>query len=231
VDNCVQWLIKPLIGTNQEVVEYKDPLIGVPLDLSKYPDLRAKTRDELFSEFNQAVAIEKTGKKYYFKDYLGQTKAKTILSKYISKFKGKALPHIIIHGNAGCGKTTLARTIATEHNVPFVEVISKSISSAQHLVKIIESANGGIVFIDELHGLKRERVEIIYSMMEDFKYNGKDITPFTLIGATTEYGELLRSRRPFVDRFKVNIELEPYTSDIIEELTKNYAKKNHPKKR
>ena len=101
----------------------------------------------------------------FFKDYIDQVKAKSILKTYIEKFKGRALPHILIHGNAGCGKTTLARTIAGEHNVPFVEIISKSIVDAQQLVTMIKNANGGIVFIDEVHGLKRDKAEVIYSMM------------------------------------------------------------------
>ena len=166
----------------------------------------------------------------HFKDYIDQTKAKNILQTYIKKFKGRALPHILIHGNAGCGKTTLARTIAGEHNVPFLEVISKSIMDAQQLVTMIKQAKGGIVFIDEIHGLKRDKAEVIYSMMEDFKYNGEPIEPFTLIGATTEYGELLRSRRPFVDRFKLNIELEPYNNASLERLIRLYRKSHYVRK-
>jgi len=163
-----------------------------------------------------------------FNSYVGQFKAKNILSTYIKKYQGKALPHIIIHGSAGCGKTTLARIIACEHKVPFVEVISKTITKVDELVKLIKSANGGIVFIDELHGLHRNKAEILYSIMEDFKYNGAPIKPFTLIGATTEYGELLKSRRPFVDRFKINLELEPYTIATLEFLLREYASKKYP---
>ena len=178
-------------------------------------------------DYEQTVdSVKATIPNMFFKDYIDQVKTKSILQVYINKFKGRALPHVLIHGNAGCGKTTLARTIAGEHHVPFVEIISKSILEASQLVDLIKQAKGGIVFIDEIHGLKRDKAEVIYSMMEDFKYNGKDIEPFTLIGATTEYGELLRSRRPFVDRFKLNLELEPYNNKSLELLIRQYAKKH-----
>jgi Holliday junction DNA helicase RuvB len=164
---------------------------------------------------------KKPSSKLSLKDYVGQQKAKAIIEAYVSN--KNILPHIIIHGNAGCGKTTLARIIAKEKGCKFVEIMSKSIENGTDLCNIITASPNAIVFIDELHGLKRDWVELIYMMMEDFTFNGNPIKPFTLIGATTEYGELLKSRRPFIDRFKINIELETYTSDEIELIIKNHA--------
>lgn len=163
-----------------------------------------------------------------FDDYIGQSKAKDILKAYLDSGV-KVLPHILISGNAGHGKTTLSRIIASTKGVKFIEIMAQSITSKEHLVQLVKASAGGILFIDEIHGLSRDTVEVIYSMMEDFKCDGERISHFTLIGATTEYGELLKDRRPFVDRFKINLELAPYSINEIARLTENRALKGHLK--
>jgi Holliday junction DNA helicase RuvB len=83
-----------------------------------------------------------------------------------------------------------------------------------------------VLFIDEIHRLNRSVEEILYPAMEDYKLDiiiGKgpsaksiriDISPFTIIGATTRTG-LLAS--PLRDRFGVNLRLDYYT---VEDLIK-----------
>jgi len=73
-----------------------------------------------------------------------------------------------------------------------------------------------VLFIDEIHRLKRQLEEVLYSAMEDFKVDiilGEgtgaktlriSLPPFTLIGATTRMGDLtgpLRSRFGIIERF------------------------------
>ena len=159
-----------------------------------------------------------------FKDYIGQNKAKNILQSYIkaTKERNTNIPHILIHGKAGCGKTTLAKIVANESQNKFIERITSTITTANDLISLINEADGGIIFLDELHGLERGIAESLYSIMEDFKYNGLPIKPFTFIGATTELGELLKNRKPFVDRFKIIIELEDYNTKDLMVMAKQY---------
>lgn len=163
-------------------------------------------------------------------DFVGQHRAKRIFTRYIevTKENGTILPHTLIHGNAGCGKTTLARILAKEIGVNFREITASTCKDITEITTLIDEVNGGILFIDEIHGLNRSKVEVLYSIMEDFKFNGKAIRPFTLIVATTEYGELLRNRKPFCDRFKIIVELDAYTPQDIEQLLRNYAKRKYP---
>lgn len=162
-----------------------------------------------------------------FDEYIGQEKAKNILKSYIKAVKERKiiLPHVLIHGQAGCGKTSLAKIIANELKVNFIETITSTLQDHENLYYKIEETKNGILFLDELHSIERNIAESIYSAMEDFKLEGVPISSFTLIGATTEYGELLKTRKPFVDRFKINIELEDYTNEEIKLLIKQYKEK------
>jgi holliday junction DNA helicase RuvB len=167
-----------------------------------------------------------------FNQYIGQLKAKEIFQKYIevSNKNKNPLPHTLIHGSAGCGKTTLARLISMAKHCNFIEVIASSVKKPNDLITVINKVNGGVLFIDEIHGLPRNTAEWLYTVMEDFIFNGKKIKPFTLIGATTEYGEILKNRKPFCDRFKIIIELENYNIEDMEKLIKQYREHVFPKK-
>ena len=58
-----------------------------------------------------------------FKEYIGQEKAKGLLSRYIkaSKERDFVFPHLLISGKAGMGKTTLVQIIASELGVKVVD--------------------------------------------------------------------------------------------------------------
>ena len=84
---------------------------------------------------------------------------------------------------------------------------------------------GDVLFIDEIHRLPRFVEEVLYSAMEDYVLDimvGKDsqarsirvdLPPFTLIGATTRFGDL---SAPLRDRFGVVLRLEYYTNKELE---------------
>lgn len=163
-----------------------------------------------------------------FKDYIGQEKAKNMLKAFIVgsyKFK-KVYPHTIIHGSSGCGKTTLARIIAQELGVSFKELLAQD-TEVETFLEAINEVNGGMIFLDEIHRMKRDTVEQLYSIMEDFTWNGKAVPEFTLIGATTEIGEILKTRKPFYERFKIIIELEDYSNDNMYSIIKKYVAKTY----
>ncbi|MFW6285344.1 MAG: Holliday junction branch migration DNA helicase RuvB, partial [Bacillota bacterium] len=90
-----------------------------------------------------------------------------------------------------------------------------------------------ILFIDEIHRLPRIVEEVLYPAMEDFAIDlivGKDETsksirvdlpPFTLIGATTRFGDLTA---PLRDRFGVVHKLEYYDQEALEKICKRTAR-------
>lgn len=159
--------------------------------------------------------------------YIGQPNAKTLLEVYIknSKSHNSIFPHTIITGKAGLGKTTLAEIIGNELGGKFFQFIASSIDKIEDIITLIEMNPNCVIFIDEIHGMDRKVVEKIYRVMEDFQFNGNPINRFTLLCATTELGELLKDRRPFYDRFKLSIQLEPYRLADIEQILIQYGYK------
>ena len=85
-------------------------------------------------------------------------------------------------------------------------------------------AAGAVLFIDEIHALKRVVEEYLYTAMEDFRISvplGEgpqsnvltlNLQPFTMIGATTREGHL---SAPFRSRFGIRERLELYREDEL----------------
>lgn len=171
-----------------------------------------------------------------FDEYIGQERLKTNLRLAIkaAKKRSEVLDHILLHGPPGLGKTTMAGVIAREMNANLRATSAPSIEKAGDLASILTSlSDGDILFIDEIHRLRRAVEEILYSAMEDFKLDiviGKgatahsvklDLPRFTLIGATTQAGSLAG---PLRDRFGHSFHLEYYDENDIQKIIERSAK-------
>ena len=174
------------------------------------------------------IKIENHLRPQSLKDYIGQEKAKQTLGIYISaaKERGDALDHVLFYGPPGLGKTTLAGIIANEMGVNIKITSGPAIEKPGEMAAILNNLQeNDILFVDEIHRLKRQVEEVLYPAMEDYAIDiliGKgatarsirlDLPKFTLVGATTRAGMLTA---PLRDRFGVIHHLEFYTE---EELT------------
>jgi holliday junction DNA helicase RuvB len=182
--------------------------------------------EEAQEEVTEVVATVKDKKLYRpstFQEYIGQKKAKEILTNYISgcRNRGVVFPHTLIQGIPGAGKTTLANILIHYLGGPYISCIGSEIPKSYNFINDINRLNGGQYYIDEIHAVERNIVEKLYPIMEDFK----DVSPFTLIGSTTELGEMIKDREPFVDRFKILIELEKYTIEELVFMATQYKQK------
>ena len=160
-------------------------------------------------------------------EYIGQDKAKANLAVFVKAAvtRREALDHVLLYGPPGLGKTTLAAIISNELGVNFRQTSGPAIERPGDLAAILTNLQErDVLFIDEIHRLSRQVEEILYSAMEDFALDiiiGKgprarsirvDISPFTLIGATTKAGSL---SPPLRDRFGVISRLDYYSVDAL----------------
>ena len=165
-------------------------------------------------------------------DYMGQPKAVAALSDPIKKslLTDKPLPHVLLCGSYGQGKTTLAKIIANEMGANFIE-LTASVKYRDMLRTLRQLKPGDIIFVDEVHKLSSDVIEtLLYPAMEDFEVhftegNGmrtknvsEKISPFTFVGATTESGKLLK---PFYSKFPIKVTLTEYAPEIITGIVKN----------
>ena len=151
-----------------------------------------------------------------------------------AKIRGEALDHILFHGPPGLGKTTLSRIVANELNVNIRETSGPVIEKPGDLAGLLTNLEpNDVLFIDEIHRLSNVVEEYLYAAMEDFKIdimidsgpNARsvqiNVSPFTLIGATTRSGLLTA---PLLSRFGIKSRLEYYTSEVLQKIILRSAK-------
>lgn len=169
------------------------------------------------------------------KEYIGQAAAKEMLEVYIQAAlkRNESLDHVLLYGPPGLGKTTLAQIIANELGTSLKVISGPSIERSGDLAAVLSTLNeGDVLFIDEIHRLPRYVEEVLYSAMEDYVLDimvGKDsntksirvdLPPFTLVGATTRFGDL---SAPLRDRFGVVLRLEYYTLEELKQIVSRTA--------
>jgi Holliday junction DNA helicase RuvB len=163
---------------------------------------------------------------------VGQAKIKECLSILLnaSAKSGETVPHICFGGNAGGGKTTLACAVAHALGTNLIIANGGNLRTIKSILPYIARIKrDSVFFIDEIHRISPIVAEFLYPIMEDFRADigGKegvsfDIPRFTMLGATTEEGMLLK---PLRDRFIQKFTLEPYSEADLEQLCEQTSQK------
>ena len=143
------------------------------------------------------------------------------------KKSNSVLPHVLIDGPPGLGKTTMAGAIATEMEVNLYTTNAVNLRSVKSVLPyLLRMTKRSILFIDEIHRLPKLVEEFLYPVMEDFKINiilekepeEIEVPAFTLIGATTSGGSL---SQPFYDRFQIKEHLSFYSDFELAKLARS----------
>ena len=149
--------------------------------------------------------------------------------------------HMIFTGNPGTGKTTIARLVARYLKAigalkggQLVEVTRADLvgrytgHTAPLTNSVIESALGGVLFIDEAYSLYRgeqdsfglEAIDTLVKGMEDHR----DELVVILAGYTKEMETFLTANSGLASRFPNKIEFPDYTAEELLQITQVLAK-------
>lgn len=168
-------------------------------------------------------------------EFIGQPRVKDQLGLVLTaaRKRGTAADHVLLSGPPGLGKTTLAGIIARELQAPLRITSGPTIQHAGDLAAILTSLQPGeVLFIDELHRTTRAAEEMLYLAMEDFRVDvmvGKgpgatsiplELSPFTMVGATTRAGLL---PGPLRDRFGFTAHLDFYEMPQLAQIVRRSA--------
>ena len=143
--------------------------------------------NNLFTELenqNKQIPLAEILRPKTIEEFLGQSNVISEKSPILNLLKTNRLFSMIFWGTPGCGKTTLARLIATKTNANFIEISAvtsgvKDIKEAVEKAKeCLRSGQKTILFIDEIHRYSKTQQDALLPHLE----NG---TLF-LIGSTTE---------------------------------------------
>src|SRR3954470_16037452 len=160
-------------------------------------------------------------------EFIGQQalKAQLEISTRAAPEREEALDHVLLAGPPGLGKTSLARIVAEELQVPFVQTAGPALERKAEIAAFLTDLEPrSVFFVDEIHRLPRAVEETFYPAMEDGQLPitlgvgagadvvTLDIPAFTLIGATTRAGLLTT---PLRDRFGIQHRLDPYVPDQL----------------
>jgi Holliday junction DNA helicase RuvB len=155
-------------------------------------------------------------------EFIGQEGLKEQLGVSVAAAaaRGEALDHVLLAGPPGLGKTSLARIVAEELDVPFVQTAGPALERKGDIAAFLTDLEPrAVFFVDEIHRLPRAVEETFYPAMEDRRLPVTlgvgpgarvvtlDLPPFTLIGATTRAGLLTT---PLRDRFGIQHRLDHY---------------------
>jgi len=211
-----------VLGVAYALTKIKDSIVD------EEPVATAETVEEDFSE-RSAIMVNSPAT---FDDFIGQEKAVELLSMHVraAQIRSRTVPHIILEGPGGSGKTTMAMCVAHEINKKFYVTTPSTFKDRKAVMAFFFDKEGNckihegdVIFIDEIHRLREAAAIYIYSAMQDFYIDVggeiEQLPEFTVVGATTDLGML---PSPFRDRFKIRLVLDKYAVPDIAKIVTEF---------
>lgn len=207
--------------------------------VSHKTDTECKNIDQLIAQLDGMIGLA-TVKQVVHEQIDSIQVKKLSLAKGISAKEDVKSLHMIFKGNAGTGKTTIARMIGKIYQ--YLEVLPKNTfietdrsglvgryqgETAKNVKRIIDEADGGILFIDEAYALLsgendeygKEALSTLIAQME----NKRERLMVILAGYGPEMDRFISSNQGLASRFSTEIIFEDYSDDELVEIFKKMA--------
>ena len=213
-------------------IEFNNKSMELKLDDSEIQ------RKEIEEELNDIVGLDEV------KTYLNSLEQHLKISKLRAK-KGlktaEVSKHMIFTGNPGTGKTTIARIVSKMMKVAGVlengqlvevsrsDLVGKYVGHTAPLtMSVVNSALGGVLFIDEAYSLYRgkddsfglEAIDTLVKAMEDHR----DDLIVILAGYKKEMESFLDANSGLKSRFANIINFPDYTGEQMLQIAQNIAR-------
>ncbi len=216
-------------GSSSDSFEEPSSVRGRAMDVAPGGAMKnEKSLEELQEELNALVGLDKV--KTSLASLVNLIKVKTMRDKLGLKTPDISL-HLVFSGNPGTGKTTVARLLARIYHQlgvvstgQFIEVDRAGLvegyvgQTAIKTSEVIDSAMGGVLFIDEAYTLAggkegedfgQEAIDTLLKRMED---NREDLVVI-VAGYTKEMEKFINSNPGLKSRFNKFIEFPDYSGE------------------
>ncbi|MCS6832275.1 MAG: AAA family ATPase [Flammeovirgaceae bacterium] len=209
--------------------------------LPEEEDDASETLEEIMSKINQLVGLTEIKQKIH--DYLNYLEFLKLRKERGIQEKEPITLHAVFKGNPGTGKTTVAKLLGKVFarmgllskghllEVGRAELIGQYIGQTAPKVKeVIDSARGGILFIDEAYSLVRNEEddkdygkEVVEVLVKEMSDGPGDIAIF-VAGYPKQMDVFLNSNPGLKSRFKMHFDFPDYTPQELIEIAHLAAK-------
>lgn len=170
-----QQLSKDLHETCAAIYDYEPPVANVTQPAPE-------PTDEEWQALTQAKSPRPTG----WDGYVGNKRAVAIIQEAITAAQAQArqLPHLLLYGPAGVGKSTISRIIAESMGGKLFETTASTLETPMDVARLVfemnfarqQTTQPSVLFIDEIHMLGQAKgrmaidQESIYPLLEDYVF-------------------------------------------------------------
>ena len=199
-----------------------------------------ETIDELMAQLDSLIGLG--GVKSEVRTLINLIKVRAMRKEHGMKVMDMSF-HMVFTGNPGTGKTTVARLVSKIYKKlgflskgQLVETDRSGLvagyvgQTAGKVTEVVNSAIGGILFIDEAYALARkgmendfgrEAIDTLVKLMEDHR----DDLVVIVAGYTDEMHDFLTANPGLISRFNKYIDFPDYTDDELMDILAMNAEK------